>query len=123
MPVWDEILRRITPRAETRAYLDWTTGIIRINTTREAWGRLRARGPDARLTPEEQGLLELFVHEAYHAVQLFTTGYLYNFATQITVEVTEWLRTGDLREALTGTVPAELSESIRSWIAPLDELM
>jgi len=126
--VWNEVLSRITPPSNIAAYLEWSTGILRINATQEAWRRLFERGGDADLPPDEQELLETVTHEMFHVVQIINTGYLYQLVTQLQVEIDEWLRSCNppaedddvVRAFLTMPVPPELSESVRGWIAELD---
>lgn len=76
-------------RPDGLAYLDWISGLVRIDCRRDEWERLRsqllARTTTQRdtLTEREVLLLETFTHEVTHYFQLCTTGYLYRLARDL----------------------------------------
>ena len=62
-------------------YLDWITGIIRLNFTSEEYNSLI----------ENPNLWELYlktnIHEMFHFYQILTSGYLFNYVINITTDV------------------------------------
>src|SRR3974390_1032625 len=77
------------------AYLDWITGMIRIDSNRTDWERLKEKVPPNKrltahmLTEDELTLLETFTHEMVHYLQLCTTGYLYRLARDLLAVLAE----------------------------------
>jgi hypothetical protein len=69
------------------AYLDWATGIMRINTTYEEWEALRGNDQEGKLTASQIGLLETITHETTHYLQIITTGFLYSLSVEIFEEI------------------------------------
>lgn len=76
-------------RPDGWAYLDWVTGVVRIDSSREEWECVR-RQLNSRdhvsaheLTPKEVLLLETVTHEVTHFFQVCTTGYLYRVAQEL----------------------------------------
>ena len=103
-------------RPDGWAYLDWVTGVVRIDARRDEWERLQEQFSSRdqvsahELTAKEVLLLETVTHEVTHFFQVCTTGYLYRVAL-------------DLFAALTDALPAdiksveELPESIIEHVA------
>ncbi len=63
-------------------YLDWTTGLIRINLTYEEY----KNGNDIKILDK---VLTTLVHENFHAHQICNSGFLYNFIVEFTYELWE----------------------------------
>ncbi len=64
-------------------FLDWTTGLLRLNAASAAWDRV-SKSPDLRTLPARDRLLvETVTHETIHFLQIVTTGYLYRFAVKL----------------------------------------
>jgi hypothetical protein len=81
------------------AYLDWVSGVIRVNATYDELERLRElmstresiRGRE--LGESQVLLLETLTHEYTHYFQLCTTGYLYRVAKEFFTTLTSALPT------------------------------
>jgi hypothetical protein len=67
--------------ANTFAFLEWCTGVLRINlTTNEYKQRLNH--------PQQRAELEEFIHhERFHMLQIVTSGFLYHFTTELVKDI------------------------------------
>lgn len=73
---------------QTYALLDWCSGIVRINATRQEFERLREKTANpSSLTEDEATLMEALTHECSHYFQICTMGFLYQFAVELLEEV------------------------------------
>jgi hypothetical protein len=80
---WKDFVTAIGVPKGVAGYLDWTTGLMRINTTHDVWQRI-VRTPDLRTLPRgEQGIVETVTHETIHFLQIATTSFLYGFAVRL----------------------------------------
>lgn len=101
------------------AFLDWITGIVRVNCSVEFYRQVEAKRQDpgkiGTLTPEEILLLETITHESYHFFQVCTTGYLFGIADALFRVFQRYLtahpvaRYEDLPEAAPAGVAAEIA--------------
>src|SRR5439155_15700726 len=70
------------------AYLDWVTGIVRINCGKDEYLGLKAKTEvdfqQGRVSSEQQRLLETVTHEVTHYFQVCTTGYLHRLVRELT---------------------------------------
>jgi hypothetical protein len=67
----------------TAGYLDWATGISRINASYSEWQELNPRRRAKQITDRDIELREAASHEYAHFIQITTTGYLYRFAIRL----------------------------------------
>jgi hypothetical protein len=78
------------------AYLDWITGIIRVDADPREYEALMDKMsggsvPRAALTEKEVLLLETLTHETTHLLQICTTGFLYWIAREMSDALREYL--------------------------------
>jgi hypothetical protein len=118
---WGGFLSSIGVPRGTAGYLDWTTGLMRVNTPHDTWVRI-ARTPDLRtLHRWEQEVVETVTHEAIHFLQIVTTGYLYDFASTLFALVRSAIGfpVRDVSDIPSHATP-ELAARLRSHFANLD---
>jgi hypothetical protein len=128
--VWSQILKLLDPR-DAAAYLDWGSGITRVNATIAQWDAALSRSDDSQLSLSERQLLETVTHETAHFLQIATTGYLYRFAVFLSLElrgmVEDMGRAGGLPEAdwmgslLAAPIPAQGAKSLRELVGEIDD--
>ena len=117
----NEFLTAIGVPRGVAGYLDWTTGLMRVNATHDVWARI-ARTPDLRTLPRwEQGVVETITHETIHFLQITTTSYLYRFAVTLFELVKSAIHfpVHDVSELPIRATP-ELAQKLRAHFATLD---
>lgn len=62
-------------------YLEWGTGIIRVNMDYELWERYSS-GKSAPPPESFRSLCSTITHETYHFLQIAVTGFMYRFASR-----------------------------------------
>jgi hypothetical protein len=126
---WPQILKLLDPR-DAAAYLDWGSGITRVNATHAQWDAVLSRSDESQLSVAERQFLETVIHETTHFLQIVTTGYLYRFAVFFSLELRGVIedidRAGSLSEAdyvgslLRAPIPAQGAESLRELVSEID---
>lgn len=102
-------------------FLEWTTGIIRINLSYEEYLKIGSN----KLEKEEYE--ETLKHEFYHLLQISTSGYLYFFVTEILVDIIPFWRNamigegkgGDIFKKILLDIP-ELNEKMKNKFSAID---
>jgi hypothetical protein len=129
---WKIIFEILALPPDTAAYLDWTTGILRINANYEQWFDLISRTDGGILVPttlssQELDLLETVTHESTHLLQIVTTGFLYSVAVELYAGIGTYVESfgssfgeDDVLAILEHGIPAALMEEIRSILLRLD---
>jgi hypothetical protein len=80
---WGEFLPSIAVPKGVAGYLDWSTGLLRVNATHEVWQRIVASKDLSKLQQWERDIVEVVTHETIHFMQIVTTGWLYQFAVEL----------------------------------------
>ncbi|MCE0482967.1 MAG: hypothetical protein LV479_01865 [Methylacidiphilales bacterium] len=68
------------------AFLDWITGVVRINRSSSDYFSLREKtlkSDNITLKQDEALLLETVTHESFHYLQICTSAYLYNLVRRL----------------------------------------
>lgn len=102
-------------------YLEWGTGIIRINTDYEKWQQYC--GDNSSQPPEHfRPVIATITHESYHFLQIAVTGFMYRFALSYFEAMRESIST-HTGESLTDdtlyrflTNPPKVSEKVGSLL-------
>jgi hypothetical protein len=67
--------------ANTFAFLEWCTGVLRINLTTDEYKQRLSQ-------PQQRAELEEFIHhERFHLLQIITSGFLYHFTTELVKDI------------------------------------
>jgi hypothetical protein len=80
---WHEFLPAIAVPKGIAGYLDWSTGILRVNAPYDVWERISTASDLNKLKDWERDVVETVTHETIHFLQITTTGYLYSFAIEL----------------------------------------
>jgi hypothetical protein len=119
------------------AYLDWSTGILRINSSFEEWDELSSRTQDGTRVPQnlssrELTLIETVTHETAHFLQIVTTGFLYSLSAKLYLKVAEWVADAtkdsphdtqaSLQALATTDIPAHFARDAKAILSSLDTL-
>ncbi|MDA0161326.1 hypothetical protein OM076_13695 [Solirubrobacter ginsenosidimutans] len=97
---WGEIVTALAVDDGVEAYLDWATGLLRINRAYDEW----------RQETPSHVFAETLAHESFHLVQLATTGYGYRLSARLFDLV---------RRALTATADVEIPPGASAEVARL----
>jgi len=114
-----EIARIMALPSNVMGYLDWSTGLLRVNMESEEYGAVGERADGIA-----EQFQETLCHEMFHVYQICTTGFLLNYVTAFSKEL--WLKAFDMEsdrpitELIGGEVQLsdELVSLIRSIHAP-----
>jgi hypothetical protein len=99
-------------------YLEWSSGLLRINATLEEWTAVKNRVSQTRLLdgshpfdPRAASLIRAVTHEQFHFLQVITTGYPYSLACVVFIRIMQHL------SAAMGS-----DETLKQWVSLSNEL-
>lgn len=101
-----EISRIMALPSNVMGYLDWSTGLLRINLDSEEYGSI-GEGSDVIASRFQETLC----HEMFHVYQICTTGFLFNYVTAFSKEL--WLEAFEMESdrPVTGLIGGEVHVS------------
>jgi len=108
--------------SEVWGFLEWATGIIRLNLTQEDFDSMLSN------VIEEGDFRESLNHEYFHLLQISTSGYLYYFVTELLVDIIPYWKTAltgqakgmDIFKSTVENIP-ELNKKIKNRFAEIDK--
>lgn len=80
---WKDAFAEVKVAAGVAGYLDWATGLMRLNASHNDWKRISAIADLSKLQRWEQDLVQTMTHETIHFLQITTTSYLFVFAVEL----------------------------------------
>jgi|GEM_PF-5080158 len=118
---WKDFLPEIGAPNGVAGYLDWSTGMLRVNSPYDVWNRISQSEDPTTLEEWERDVVETVTHETIHFLQITTTGFLYKFAVELFDQIKSCIPfpVRDFSEIPKKAPPLQ-AEKIRDHLAILD---
>lgn len=121
------IAERIKLPENVLGYLDWITGTLRLNLTNAQYNELTGESDDALWAT----YWEVYVHEMFHLFQVTSSGFLYNYATELSndlliheleLEANHLIRSANEFQPSEGFIrkAAKLNQPVKSGLSVVD---